>query len=84
MRLIYIYIATYCDTNILRGAGQGENLRVFRFRLQADIEINIGRVPQVDILNIREKLVVAVVGYEINLATFNVEGFDYEQNIFRK
>ena len=40
--------------------------------------------PQVDILNIREKLVVAVVGYEINLATFDIEGFDYEQNIFRK
>ena len=29
---------------------------------------------QVDLLNIREKLVVAVVGYEINLVKFTVEG----------
>ena len=29
---------------------------------------------QVDLLNIKEKLVVAVVGYEINLVEFIIEG----------
>ena len=31
---------------------------------------------QVDLLNIREKLVVALVGYEINLVTFTKKGLD--------
>ena len=31
---------------------------------------------QVDLLNIREKLVVAVVGYEINLVEFTIKGLD--------
>ena len=31
---------------------------------------------QVDLLNIREKLVVAVVGYEINLVKFTIKGLD--------
>ena len=31
---------------------------------------------QVDILNIRKKLVVAVVGYEINLVKFTMKGLD--------
>ena len=35
---------------------------------------------QVDILNIRKKLVVAVVGYEINLVKFTMKGLDTKLN----
>ena len=31
---------------------------------------------QVDLLNIKEKLVVAVVGYEINLVKFTMKGLE--------
>ena len=34
---------------------------------------------QVDLLNIKEKLVVAVVGYEINLVEFTIEGWVLKQ-----
>ena len=33
---------------------------------------------QVDLLNIREKLVVAVTGYEINLDQWTVKGLDFK------
>ena len=34
---------------------------------------------QVDLLNIKEKLAVAVVGYEINLVEFTIEGWVLKQ-----
>ena len=37
---------------------------------------------QVDLLNIREKLVVALVGYQINLVEFTVKGMDLKSRIF--